>query len=58
MNTNLNKYLYEVFRKEVKDTPPLSAKPKQFQHQFSSVEQRKSYFLIDNQYASKLDEII
>jgi len=58
MNTNLNKYLYEVFRKEVKDTPQLSAKPKQLQHQFSSIEQRKSYFLIDKQYASKLDEII
>ncbi len=58
MNANLNKYLYEVFRKEVKDAPQFSTKPKQFQHQFSSVEQRKSYFLIDNQYASKLDEII
>ncbi len=58
MNANPNKYLSEVFRKEVKDAPQFSAKPKQFQHQFNSVEERKSHFLVDNQYASKLDEII
>lgn len=58
MNVNFNKYLYEVFRGEVKEPLRLGVKPMQFQHLPNTLDQRKSHFLIDNQYASKLDEII
>jgi len=58
MNSNLNKYLYEVFRKEVKDPFQSQSEEKQSEHQSHLHDQRKNHFLLDSKYALRLDEII
>ncbi|QWE08031.1 hypothetical protein [Polynucleobacter ibericus] len=58
MTSNLNKYLYEVFRKEVKDPLQSNLKEQQFQYQNNLRDQRKNHFVLDNKYSLRLDEII
>lgn len=58
MNTNLNKYLYEVFRKEVKDPLHSNSDAKQFEYKNNLHDQRKNHFVLDSKYALRLDEII
>jgi hypothetical protein len=58
MSTNLNKYLHEVFRKEVKDLLPSNSKSKKLQYQNNLDDQRKNHFVLDNKYSLRLDEII
>ena len=58
MTSNLNKYLHEVFRKEVKDLLPSNSKSKKLQYQNNLDDQRKNHFVLDNKYSLRLDEII
>ena len=58
MTSNLNKYLYEVFRKEVKDPLQPNLKEQQFQYQNNLGDQRKKHFVLDSKYSLRLDEII
>jgi Tfp pilus assembly protein PilP len=58
MNTNLNKYLNEVFRKEVKDPIQSHSEIKEMKHQHYLHDQRKNHFVLDSKYALRLDEII
>ena len=58
MNTNLNKYLHEVFRKEVKDPVHLNPDAKQFECKNHFHDQHKKHFVLDSKYALHLDEII
>jgi hypothetical protein len=58
MNSNLNKYLNEVFRKEVKDPFPSSTMENKFEYKNHLNDQRKIRFVLDNKYSLRLDEII
>jgi len=58
MNTNLNKYLNEVFRKEVKDPLQSNSEGNQFKYENNLHDQRKNHFVLDSKYALRLDEII
>jgi len=58
MNSNLNKYLYEVFRKEVKDPFQSHSEEKQSDNQAHLHDQHKKHFVLDSKYALRLDEII
>jgi len=58
MNANLNKYLHDVFRKEVKDPFQPNSEDKQLQCQNNVHDQRKNHFVLDSKYALRLDEII
>ena len=58
MTSNLNKYLHEVFRKEVKDLLPSNSKSKKLQYQSNLDDRRKNHFVLDNKYSLRLDEII
>jgi hypothetical protein len=58
MNSDLNKYLNEVFRKEVKDPFASSAMENKFEYKNHLNDQRKNHFVLDNKYSLRLDEII
>ena len=58
MNSNLNKYLNEVFRKEVRDPLHSNSDSKQFEYKNNLHDQRKNHFVLDSKYALRLDEII
>ena len=58
MNTNLNKYLHQVFRKEVNDPLQSHSEIKESKYQHYLHDQRKNHFVFDSKYALRLDEII
>ncbi len=57
MNSNLNKYLSDVFRNEVKEKTMLEIK--QNKNNVSHFKDQKlNQFLVDGKYTLRLDEII
>jgi hypothetical protein len=58
MNSNLNQYLYEVFRKEVKDPLHSSTTENQVEYKTHLNDERKKHFVLDSKYSLRLDEII
>lgn len=58
MNINLNKYLQEVFRKEVKGPVQSNNPMGNVQSQKPLNDQHQNHFLIDKKYSLRLDEII
>jgi hypothetical protein len=59
MNTELNKYLSDVFRKDVKEHPPssISSAEKKILVGIPD-DQNNKKFLLDRRYSLRLDEII
>jgi hypothetical protein len=58
MSSNLNKYLNEVFRKEVKDPLQSNAETKLMKDKNHLHDERKNHFVLDGKYALRLDELI
>lgn len=58
MSSNLNKYLNEVFRKEVKDSLQSNSEIKLLKDKNYLHDERKNHFVLDGKYALRLDEII
>ena len=57
MNTNLTKYLSDVFRNEVQDKTTLESK--EYKPSIPTLKDPKiKHFLLDRKYALHLDEII
>ncbi|MBU3557227.1 hypothetical protein ICN18_06245 [Polynucleobacter sp. Ross1-W9] len=57
MNTNLTKYLSDVFRNEVKDKTAIESK--ELKSSIAPLKDSKlNHFLLDRKYALRLDEII
>lgn len=58
MQSNLNKYLNEVFRKEVKDPLNSTAAEIKFEYKNNLNDRQNNHFVLDNKYSLRLDEII
>lgn len=58
MNSNLSKYLHEVFRNEVKDSVHSTSQESQPGYQNNLHDQGQKHFVLDKKYALQLDEII
>jgi hypothetical protein len=58
MSSDLNKYLNEVFRKEVKDPLQSNTETRLLKDRDHLHDQRKKHFVLDGKYALRLDEII
>jgi len=58
MSSDLNKYLNEVFRKEVRDPLQSNAETKLLKDKNHLHDERKNHFVLDGKYALGIDEII
>jgi hypothetical protein len=58
MSSNLNKYLHEVLRKDVKDPLQSISESKLLKDKNYLHDQRNKHFVLDNKFTLRLDEII